>query len=91
MDFVPPARKAILAHIGYAHSGHDGKREGAIDQTSAELGAFAVFIVEVNLICVVGQQREPDVVVFPSPSARGGSGKRLPLQNLQRIALPSQA
>src|SRR5579862_1225316 len=56
LDLVPAQRETIFAYISHAHSSHDGKGQSAIDQTPAEFRTFSVFVVEVDLICVVSQE-----------------------------------
>ncbi len=54
LDFVPAERETVFAHIRHTHSGNDRESQRGIDQTLAELSALAVFIVEMNLVGVVG-------------------------------------
>ena len=62
LDLIPAEGEPVLAHIRHAQSGDDGQGEGAVDQALSKLGALAVFVVEMNLVGVVGQQGEPDIV-----------------------------
>src|SRR5262249_60464294 len=54
--------EAVLAHVGDPHPGDDRQRERAVDEALTEFRALGVFVVEVDLVGVVGEQREPDIV-----------------------------
>ncbi|MGH9559931.1 MAG: hypothetical protein ACRD3S_00630, partial [Terracidiphilus sp.] len=45
-------------------TGHKRQIENAKNQAAAEFGALPVLVIEVDLVRVVCEQREPDVVVF---------------------------
>src|SRR5215813_15194701 len=62
LDLVPAQGEAVLADVRHAHPGHDRDSQRAVDEASAPLRLLAVLAVEMDLVAVVGQEREPDVV-----------------------------
>ena len=63
-DFIPSERESVFADIRHAHACNNREREGAVDQTFSELGAFTVFVIEMDLVGIVRQEGEPNIVVF---------------------------
>src|SRR5262245_5588992 len=61
-DFIPSERESVFTYIRDAHACNNREREGAVDQTFSELGAFTVFVIEMNLVGIVGEEGEPNIV-----------------------------
>src|SRR5207237_5326828 len=73
LDFIPTQSEPVLAHVRNAHSRNNGEGESTVDQTSPELCALAVFVIEMDLIGVVGQDSEPNIVIFRHGSSEAAS------------------
>ena len=89
LDLVPAQREAVLAGVGHAQARHDGQGERAVDQRPSELGALRVVLVEVDLVRVVGEQREPDVVRLGHRAADPAAVDVADREVLEEAALPA--
>src|SRR5918999_3781225 len=69
---IPPeVRHRVLAHVANAHPQDQRKSEPGIYQRFSEFGSCRIVIVEMQLIRVHRQEREPDIVRLRDRSPEG--------------------
>src|ERR1043166_1420983 len=90
LDFIPTQSEPILAHIRNAHSRNNGEGESTVDQTSSELRGLAIFLIEWDLIAFVGQEGEPNVVIFRHSSSEAASVNVSDLEILKIASFPTR-
>src|SRR5262249_55317405 len=88
-DFIPSESKSVFAYVRHAHACNNREREGAVDQTFSELGAFGVFVIEVNLVGIICQEGEPNIVIFRYGSSEPAAVNIPYLEVFEIAALPT--
>ena len=76
-NLVPAEIDGVAGDVVDGEAGDEGEGESGVEERLAEFGAGGVIAIEVNLIGVVGEEREPGVV-------SGGDGVTLPYRQTFR-------
>ena len=84
-----PSAKPFWLTSPHREARDHGDREGAVHQRLAPLSALGVLVVEMDLVVVVRQQREPDVVSLGDRPADGRPVHVADLEVLQEPPLPA--